>query len=195
MAGRAAITMPSRSRGLAATEAVNLLQGEFAHTIDFGEQLAALAQCGRTDGGPVHRACRRRGSADPARQARGAALDAQITAVFSAAMPAETLQDPRRQMPVAARSHPQIGDESGTFSARTEGFERRPGPRFQDPDRRLELSRRLSRFESDGTEPGNGIAVLPVHHQPGLSNDTSKSDSCSVGKSMNSIYTSANQKI
>ena len=90
--------LPWLARGLAATEAVNLLQGDFAPTTDFGERwqrwrnVAVLAAALFI----VHVAA----EAVQIQRAKhaGAALDAQITAVFSAAMPAETLQDPRRQM-------------------------------------------------------------------------------------------------
>jgi len=64
--------LPWLARGLAGTEAVNLLQGDFARTADYGARL---------------------------RQWRvPAALDSQIASVFSVALPNETLQNPRRQM-------------------------------------------------------------------------------------------------
>jgi general secretion pathway protein L len=90
--------LPWLARGLQATEAVNLLQGEFARVTDLGARwrqwrTAALLAVGLL---LMHVAAQ----ALQIRQARHetAALDSQIASVFSAAMPAETLQDPRRQM-------------------------------------------------------------------------------------------------
>jgi general secretion pathway protein L len=90
--------LPWLARGLESTDAVNLMQGEFTRTTDFGARwhrwrTPALLACGLL---AAHVAAQ----ALQIHQARreGAALDTQIAGVFSAAMPAETLQDPRRQM-------------------------------------------------------------------------------------------------
>jgi general secretion pathway protein L len=90
--------LPWLARSLAATDAVNLLQGEFARTKDYGARwrrwrtVAALAVGLLV----VHVAA----EAVQLRQAKRetAALDTQIAKVFAAAMPAEQMQDPRRQM-------------------------------------------------------------------------------------------------
>jgi general secretion pathway protein L len=92
--------LPWLARGVPTTDAVNLLQGEFARVTDFGARwhqwrtaavLAAVLLA-------VHVAAQ----ALQIRQAKHetAALDGQIAGVFSAAMPAEVIQDPRRQMQV-----------------------------------------------------------------------------------------------
>jgi general secretion pathway protein L len=84
--------------GTDASDAVNLLQGDFAHTTDFAARwlqwrtpayLAAALLA-------VHVA----GQWLQIRQAKHdtGTLDTQIASVFSAAMPAETMQEPRRQM-------------------------------------------------------------------------------------------------
>jgi general secretion pathway protein L len=90
--------LPWLARALPATDAVNLLQGEFARTTDFGARwrqwrTAALLAAGLL---VVHVAAQ----AVQIRQAKheAATLDGQIASVFSSAMPAEVLQDPRRQM-------------------------------------------------------------------------------------------------
>jgi general secretion pathway protein L len=90
--------LPWLARGLESTDAVNLLQGDFARSTDFGARwhqwrTAALLAAGLL---AVHVAAQ----ALQIRQAKHetAALDGQIANIFSAAMPAETLQDPRRQM-------------------------------------------------------------------------------------------------
>jgi general secretion pathway protein L len=90
--------LPWLARGLQATEAVNLLQGEFARVTDLGTRwlkwrTAALLAVGLL---LMHVAAQ----ALQIRQAKHetAALDSQIASVFSSAMPAETMQDPRRQM-------------------------------------------------------------------------------------------------
>src|SRR5216683_3494807 len=90
--------LPWLARALRTTDAVNLLQGEFARVTDFGARwrqwrtAAALAVGLLT----VHVAAQ----ALQIRQAKheAAALDGQIASVFSAVMPAEAMQDPRRQM-------------------------------------------------------------------------------------------------
>jgi len=90
--------LPWLARSLASTDAVNLLQGEFARTTDYGASwhrwrtTAALAACLLV----VHVAAQ----ALQIRQAKRetAVLDGQIASVFSQAMPAEPMRDPRRQM-------------------------------------------------------------------------------------------------
>jgi general secretion pathway protein L len=90
--------LPWLARGLAGTEAINLLQGEFARTTDLGARwrqwrTAALLAVALL---VMHVAAQ----ALQIRQAKHetAALDAEIANVFSSAMPAEAMQDPRRQM-------------------------------------------------------------------------------------------------
>jgi general secretion pathway protein L len=90
--------LPWLARTLPTTDAVNLLQGEFARATDFGARwrqwrAAAVLAAGLL---AVHVAA----EALQIRQAKHetAALDGQIASVFSAAMPAEAMQDPRRQM-------------------------------------------------------------------------------------------------
>ena len=90
--------LPWLARGMEAADAVNLLQGEFARTADFGARwqkwrnaavlaVALLSVHILAEAVQIQRA-----------KHAGAALDAQIASVFSTAMPAEPLQDPRRQM-------------------------------------------------------------------------------------------------
>jgi general secretion pathway protein L len=90
--------LPWLARDLAATDAVNLLQGEFAKTTDYGARwhrwrtAAALAAALLF----VHVAAQ----AYQWRQARHdtAALDLEIAQVFATALPTEQMHDPRRQM-------------------------------------------------------------------------------------------------
>jgi general secretion pathway protein L len=90
--------LPWLARGLPAVDAVNLLQGEFSRTTDYAARwrqwrvAAALAVALLL----VHVAAQ----ALQIRRAKheSAALDAQISQVFAAAMPAVTATDPRRQM-------------------------------------------------------------------------------------------------
>jgi general secretion pathway protein L len=90
--------LPWLARNLAATDAVNLLQGEFARSTDYGERwrrwrtavlLAAALLVVHVAAAAleIHRANR-----------ATAALDTEIAQVFSQAMPTEAMQDPRRQM-------------------------------------------------------------------------------------------------
>jgi type II secretion system protein L len=90
--------LPWLARALRTTDAVNLLQGEFARVTDFSARwrqwrTAAALAVGLL---AVHVAAQ----AVQIRQAKHetAALDGQIASIFSAAMPGEVLQDPRRQM-------------------------------------------------------------------------------------------------
>jgi len=91
--------LPWLARTLAATDAVNLLQGEFTRTTDFGARWRQWRTAAALAAGLLvaHVAAQ----ALQIRQAKheAAALDGQIASVFSSAMPAETMQqDPRRQM-------------------------------------------------------------------------------------------------
>ncbi len=90
--------LPWLARSLERTDAVNLLQGEFAHTTDFAARwlqwrtpayLAAALLAVHVGGQWLQ-----------IRQAKHetGALDSQIATMFSAAMPAEVMQEPRRQM-------------------------------------------------------------------------------------------------
>jgi len=90
--------LPWLARGLTDTDAVNLLQGEFAKGSDYGTtwrqwRTAAVLALGLL---VVHVAAQ----ALQLRRARHetALLDAQIAQIFGASMPAEKQGDPRRQM-------------------------------------------------------------------------------------------------
>jgi len=90
--------LPWLARGTKAADAVNLLQGEFSRTTDYGERwrrwrlAASLAAALLV----VHVAAQ----ALQIRQAKheSAALDNQISQVYSSAMPGTASADPRRQM-------------------------------------------------------------------------------------------------
>jgi general secretion pathway protein L len=90
--------LPWLARSLDTTDAINLLQGDFARVTDFGARFrkwrtAALLAVGLIF---MHVAAQ----ALQIRQAKheAAALDGQLANVFSSAMPAVPMQDPRRQM-------------------------------------------------------------------------------------------------
>jgi general secretion pathway protein L len=89
--------LPWLARSLAGTDAVNLLQGEFAPT-STGEGFRKWRTAGALAAGllVVHVAA----DAFQLRRAKheSAALDAEIAQVFSASMPAVAMQDGRRQM-------------------------------------------------------------------------------------------------
>ncbi len=90
--------LPWLARGIDAADAVNLLQGDFSRTTDYSERwhrwrlAAALAGALLV----VHIGAQ----ALQLRQAKheSAALDKEISQVFSSAMPRDALSDPRRQM-------------------------------------------------------------------------------------------------
>jgi general secretion pathway protein L len=90
--------LPWLARDLGNTDAINLLQGEFARSADYGARwhtwrTAALLAAGllvahvAAAALQIHKA-----------NHETAALDAEIAKVFSQAMPADKMQDPRRQM-------------------------------------------------------------------------------------------------
>jgi general secretion pathway protein L len=90
--------LPWLARGVGAADAVNLLQGEFSRTADYGARwrqwrVAAVLAVALL---VVHVAAQ----ALQIRHAKNesAALDGEISQVFSFAMPADTKTDPRRQM-------------------------------------------------------------------------------------------------
>ena len=90
--------LPWLARGMNTADAVNLLQGEFSRTTDYGERwhrwrlTAGLAAALLV----VHVAAQ----ALQIRQAKheSAALDSQISQLFASAMPGDASTDPRRQM-------------------------------------------------------------------------------------------------
>jgi len=90
--------LPWLARDLTATQAVNLLQGEFARATDYGARwhrwrIAAFLAGGllaahvTATGLQIHQANR-----------ESKTLDAEIAQIFSQAMPADTQEDARRQM-------------------------------------------------------------------------------------------------
>jgi general secretion pathway protein L len=90
--------LPWLGRVLGDTDAVNLLQGEFATATDYGARwqqwrVAAFLAVGllcahlAAQALQIHRANK-----------QSAALDGEIAQIFASAMPSETPQDPRRQM-------------------------------------------------------------------------------------------------
>jgi general secretion pathway protein L len=90
--------LPWLARGLQAADAVNLLQGEFSRATDYSARwrqwrVAAILAVSLVG---VHLGAQ----ALQIRHAKheSAVLDAQISQVFSTAMPSERLSDPRRQM-------------------------------------------------------------------------------------------------
>ena len=90
--------LPWLARGLAADDAVNLLQGEFSRAADYGAswrqwRLAAILAAALLG---VHVAAQ----ALQIRSAKheSAALDSEISQVFATAMPTDRITDPRRQM-------------------------------------------------------------------------------------------------
>lgn len=90
--------LPWLARNLTATDAVNLLQGEFARTADYGTSWRRWRTAGALAAALLllHVAAQ----AFQIHQAKNetAALDTQIAQVFAAAMPGDDMQEPRRQM-------------------------------------------------------------------------------------------------
>jgi general secretion pathway protein L len=90
--------LPWLARGLNAGDAVNLLQGEFSRTADYSARwrqwrLAAVLAAASLAVYVAAQAVQIRHA-----KSQSAALDTEISQVFSSAMPGEALNDPRRQM-------------------------------------------------------------------------------------------------
>jgi general secretion pathway protein L len=90
--------LPWLARSLPVTDAVNLLQGDFARATDYGARwrqwrTAALLAAGLLVAHVGAQALQIRQAEHETK-----ALDGEIATVFSSAMPAEVMQDPRRQM-------------------------------------------------------------------------------------------------
>jgi general secretion pathway protein L len=90
--------LPWLAASVQSTDAVNLLQGDFARATDYGERWRQwrTAACLAAALLFAHVAAQALQIRHANRET--AVLDAQIASVFSSAMPAATLQDPRRQM-------------------------------------------------------------------------------------------------
>jgi general secretion pathway protein L len=90
--------LPWFGRQLAATGAINLLQGEFSRSTDYGSQWRMWRSAAMLAAGLLvaHVAVQALQIRQANRQT--AATDQQIAQVFAAAMPSETLRDARRQM-------------------------------------------------------------------------------------------------
>ncbi len=90
--------LPWLARGLDNADAVNLLQGEFARTSDFGARWHRWRTAAALGVGllAVHLASQTLQIRQAKHEAAG--LDQQIASVFSLAMPGEPMHDPRRQM-------------------------------------------------------------------------------------------------
>jgi len=90
--------LPWLVRALPTTDAVNLLQGDFARTTDYGARWlkwrnAALLAVGLLAMHITAQALQIRHA-----KHESADLDGQIATIFSSALPTEVIQDPRRQM-------------------------------------------------------------------------------------------------
>jgi general secretion pathway protein L len=90
--------LPWLARSLPATDAVNLLQGEFARATDYGARWRQWRPAAFLAAGLL--AAHVGAQALQIRQAHHEtkALDGEIASVFSSAMPSVVIQDPRRQM-------------------------------------------------------------------------------------------------
>jgi general secretion pathway protein L len=90
--------LPWLARDLAVTDAVNLLQGEFAKTTDYGARWRRWRTAAALAAGllVIHVAAQALQLGHAKHDT--AALDTEIAQVFSTAMPAEHMQEPRRQM-------------------------------------------------------------------------------------------------
>lgn len=90
--------LPWLARTLETSDAINLLQGEFARTTDFSARWLKWRTPAFLAAGllAAHVAAQELQIRHAKHET--AALDSQIASVFSGAMPAETIRDPRRQM-------------------------------------------------------------------------------------------------
>ncbi|MGD0502135.1 MAG: type II secretion system protein GspL [Steroidobacteraceae bacterium] len=90
--------LPWLARHLAAADSVNLLQGEFARTTDYGARWHRWRTAALLAGGLLLAHVAAAGLKIHQANHETKALDGEIAQIFSQTMPTETLQDPRRQM-------------------------------------------------------------------------------------------------
>jgi general secretion pathway protein L len=90
--------LPWLARHLAAADSVNLLQGEFARTTDYGARWHRWRTAALLAGGLLLTHIAAAGLQIHQANHETKALDAEIAQIFSQTMPSETLHDPRRQM-------------------------------------------------------------------------------------------------
>jgi general secretion pathway protein L len=90
--------LPWLARHLAAADSVNLLQGEFARTTDYGARWHRWRTAALLAGGLLVAHVAAAGLKIHQANHETKALDGEIAQIFSQTMPTETLQDPRRQM-------------------------------------------------------------------------------------------------
>ena len=157
--------LPWLARNLAATDAVNLLQGEFARSTDYGERwrrwrtaalLAAALLVAHVAAAAleIHRANR-----------ETAALDTEIAQVFSQAMPTEAMQDPRRQMQSRLERIRRSGAGPEYFLRTLEALSGAIFGHAEHHHRYAQLSRANARFESDGTESRSALSAVSAGGQ------------------------------
>ena len=110
--------LPWLARGLNAADAVNLLQGEFSRTADYGERWHRWRLAAALAGALflVHVGAQ----ALQIRQAKheSAALDGEISQLFSSAMPGDTSGGSPPANAGQARAHSQVGRGTAILSAR-----------------------------------------------------------------------------
>jgi general secretion pathway protein L len=90
--------LPWLARELKGSEAVNLLQGDFARQTDYGARLKQWRPAAMLAGGLLLAHVAAAGIRIHQANRDSKTLDTQIAEIFSQAMPAEKLEDPRRQM-------------------------------------------------------------------------------------------------
>jgi general secretion pathway protein L len=114
--------LPWFGRGIATTTAVNLLQGEFARSTDYGShwrawRTAALLAVGLLLAHVTVQALQiRQANRD------SATLDTEIAQLFSSTLPAETPRDPRRQLQAQLDRIRKLGSGPQTFLHMTQAL-------------------------------------------------------------------------
>ena len=111
--------LPWLAKHLAAADSVNLLQGEFARTTDYGARWHRWRTAAMLAGGLLlaHVAAAALKIHQANRETK--ALDGEIAQIFAQTMPTETLQDPRRQMEARLDRIRHSGPDLNIFCARS----------------------------------------------------------------------------
>ena len=135
------------------TDAVNLLQGEFARSTDYNARWLRWRTAAMLAGGllvaHVAAAMIRIHQANHETQS----LDTQISQIFQQVMPSEKMQDPRRQMQSRLDRIRHSGAGPEYFLHALEVLEQRASAGAEHAHRFAQLSRAGSRLACDGAQP------------------------------------------
>ena len=150
----------ARAGTLDRADAVNLLQGEFARTTDYGARWHRWRTAAMLAGGLAGGARRRRGAQDPPGESRD---EGARRADRADLRPDDADRDDAGPAPpdgVAPRPHPPSGPGPEYFLRTLEALSGAVSTTPKTTHRFAQLSRASARHEGDGTEPRRALAAV-----------------------------------